>query len=1707
MSSYYTRVEGTLETGHTARADDIHLIQSNVREMIRNVIVDMFGDAFILGEEESAFKLYATNLHVDQTNLNYNDDVYWVSFYDRYFRQPIEIKKSSIESIRVDMINDTNITTTVYAELRNSNFELIKEANAVLSPTPNDSFQKVEFHFDEQHLPVGLYYFVIRPVDISSADLFRENNDDDIYITSDERHNAMPHEYNQNTLQTDIRNTIMPEHFCIRYDADGSYNHGLEASYDGSTYLQAKYLDETLVEAEIQEDEEYNPDLYFEETFSSGSVYLIDDECAAVIQGERVSPIDTHVSIPAPDDKGNRIDVISLNKDGELIVTNGTVFTDNEEKQYPVSPAGNLDIAYITNFIASANKVPAIEQDDTSNIIRQRDILERLRRVEKLTNYQKENNAPIRVEYNLVVDPILANNGVDNDAEIRGEGTFGCSTFTDANNNTIVTNSTMLNYAWSIIKNNYTYNVETQTTENGKITVWDTYTTPKKDKNYTTTTKGLYRYHAEVTDHSTTTEQPVKNLELTIQIKKGGTLKHSDKYTTNNKGEINLSLFSLKLAKGTYSVYTIYGNQKVKTKLIVNDKKDLKFKENTKHINVSLPKVSGVSVTNSLPEGVFAGNDSFYADNVDIDTEKGEVRIKKISNLTESYDVNDGRPLLKDTQGYTSSERVYTIKPEKQTSTFPAINVVFDREVYIKSITPYISGFKNITSFGILIFKNDIIKKTVSSRKEYKNAKKKTYNKTIGAGQVKKDNYDDAKFPTLYKSKYISLKDLVKKSGNYQVLKNQITFDNVNLDLEAGTYTIMICPKLKNGKKNGEIKIKQYLTKNDAVVYGMNTNVYGSSKLSKVRFDNLHIYDESWDIAIKHKTYKYYDKGVLISKPINTGVNFSACTITKNFIKPKNCDIKLYVSNNGGTTWVYAKNNSVKFSSGNSSFRWKIEMTSNSISTPKLKFNNTRKNAISFNLATAASYVEYEDYQSCYETPLMNANFITRQQTSSVTENTFTAWEFARIFMEDEELNSKIDILISYAHDNYSTAAGTDKSKWKPDIFFSTVFADLILDDFNQESINYDNYDGNVEYDEHNYRFKLNSNEIVHQTGGLTLASPNNSSVYDENMGIYYGDINAPEGTQMSKFFSYQYIDEKASPYTYEDNTGDSTHKYAGMHIVNGPYVKATYQKHDDVTGNYTSDDTIIGIRFNDGLDIDETVTHLTIGLMPHAVNRGNNVYTITNNTNMGDDDLLNDTSTTKTYFPAGTFKIALSLGKNGEIDATSNSAGKEIIINKDLYSDTYTEIDISLFDDLNDNSFDLNDFEGYSVSGINSIAIKAVDPTKTPMTMQKSDDQVTDADFIGIGRITTSSYNIRPYVPYMYTGSYKRLQWENIIPNETDKKKAAAFAMYSLGRVDAHTTSSAKVFYPIDNAKDINNSDTSTRTITSNNETIDGTISINRNTYANSTENPNGNALQVWGSSGTHRRKSKRWNYRLPWGQSTNQNYIKRQDNKISTFIYKGKEDNKDTWTEYVTTDTGNQTLFHLPGGVTGKLFKITTKIPYTIYDLIDIEYYIFSQYWTSTDTDKPENLVNTSGYNNVNKHSTNNNIIWTDGAFSKGELYIDLYETEDVTGEPIESFALPAWGRIATKSEVTNKVVHAWFKKRSSNTTVRAIVLRRENPRGFEKTDIKPIKLLLNDILFFNTGEEAALGPQMQIRIYPNNTTNMVNTKIRKIGGVYRL
>ena len=93
MPSYYNRVKGTLEVAKLAQSSDIHLIQSSVQTAISNVITDLFGPSFVLGEAENDLKLIPTALHVDQINENYNEEDQWISFYERYYRQTLMIER------------------------------------------------------------------------------------------------------------------------------------------------------------------------------------------------------------------------------------------------------------------------------------------------------------------------------------------------------------------------------------------------------------------------------------------------------------------------------------------------------------------------------------------------------------------------------------------------------------------------------------------------------------------------------------------------------------------------------------------------------------------------------------------------------------------------------------------------------------------------------------------------------------------------------------------------------------------------------------------------------------------------------------------------------------------------------------------------------------------------------------------------------------------------------------------------------------------------------------------------------------------------------------------------------------------------------------------------------------------------------------------------------------------------------------------------------------------------------------------------------------------------------------------------------------------------------------------------------------------------------------------------------------------------------
>ena len=217
--------------------------------------------------------------------------------------------------------------------------------------------------------------------------------------------------------------------FCAKMDSNGSYVEGLQVSNDGSYYVNANILNEFVTNFDHEDllaIDDNNYDLYFEQVYSVGNTYTIKPG-PAIINGEKVYPLDTHISINGPSSLGDRTDLVYMTADGKVNVKQGRVYNKDmkSDDNYPKIDNA-LKIAYITTYRNSAEQwscpncghtnvgnvsvcsncsynyvqnVPLIEQDDDNFITRNRDVLERVRRLEKKMNYTMDRNSPSRIKY------------------------------------------------------------------------------------------------------------------------------------------------------------------------------------------------------------------------------------------------------------------------------------------------------------------------------------------------------------------------------------------------------------------------------------------------------------------------------------------------------------------------------------------------------------------------------------------------------------------------------------------------------------------------------------------------------------------------------------------------------------------------------------------------------------------------------------------------------------------------------------------------------------------------------------------------------------------------------------------------------------------------------------------------------------------------------------------------------------------------------------------------------------------------------------------------------------------------------------------------------------------------------------------------------------------------------------------------------------
>lgn len=1716
MSSYYERVIENLASAKIARSEDIHLIQSNIQHAFMEMLKDVFGDC-ILDDDEDALKLIPTADHVDQSNKNYDEENDGISFYDTYLRQKITIEKSEIQSIRVQMMNESNISPTIFAEIRDMDMNLKKETNIILKPTTKEDtsvndFVNVDFIFNLQHLPVGDYYFIIRPVDLSAIDMAL--NGDEYYGSP---------------------NASM---FKVRYDIDGNYNEGLDASYNGTDYLPSNILPNVYDVEGMTEGRENNFDLYFEHIYSTGNTYTI-TPAGCLVMGQKTYPVDTHVTIDGPSKQGDRTDLVSLTDDGLLNVLKGTPYTG--EKIYPVETTG-LKIAYITTYQNSAetwtcpacgtvnngnlsnchvcdtttnNRIPLIEQNDESNITRQRDVLERLRRLEKKLDYQIQNNIPSRIKYTCPVDPTMAisakkvQQGTDSQNNpiyryVYPEDSYGLSTKTNSDGSTILTfdDNIQHTYSWSIINKVTTTKsktVKTSATITGtdvnmptkkpsKVKNNQLYTLKITKKMVTTTSKVKENSNKTSTQSYYTTTAGIKGLKVTFYIKKDGKVTKTIKNkTTNSKGEIQLNLWDYIKKKGSYTIVAKYDETKISNKITVKDKETLKVTQG-KSTPITITESTTPTTSTNVKDTTFTGNDSFYTENITVDSDKGEVFISKNQTSKKEYKNISNIPKKNNLK---TSNKTFTIQSSttSQQSEYGMMNFQVDKDIWINSITPGITNFSNIKAIKIVLFKNNKVFDLNSSRT--------SYIKYTDTKKAKNTN-----FPNVYESKWISLSKLStkknekkqetvnKKKIEYRriTLNEPYTFKTGEIELKAGTYSLLVLGKLDKTKVDGKIIVKQYHA-NDVGKYGAVSSVKGTYNPQKVFLEKHKLTNRTWELKINQCSQKLSNhEGTIVSKTVDTGDSIKQCAIESNFDIPagSGTDVEVFVSNNGGKTYIpiridssfikeqndkEVKNNIATFNGLGHEFKWKIIFHGNNDNgvSPKLKYSSKMKTAIKFTLTVAQSYIGYEDYGRCFSTPLLNANAITRTlaQNNNIT-NKFEEWEFCRLWMEDD-LNSTMDICFSYDNNDYTTNVNTTQENWGKGIFFSQVLSNLNIQDFSQNSIDYSNYNADVEYDENNFRFKYDPN--MYNMGETIIATPlafKTPETYDYN----YGDI-TDENIDMSSF-DYGLQDVST---IYKDNHDDSTQMYSGSHLITGPYFQAMYNpsvqktgedptcwSNDSLGSNYNSDACIIGVSFNNGLEIKDEYTSLNIDIFPNLrdcqeepnTTTGELKYDSTTGLPIQISEL---TDTTKYidqdnyyYIPANTLEIVVSLNPYGLIEDDNATYGKAYPITVPLRSCKHTPVSINLSD--------LYGSTIYSI-GIRVNTAKDDDGNflvgwKTDEDDERKNPSLHAGDILGIGNISFDSYNIKPYLPYIYTGNSSRWNW------------------------NALRSTQNSIAYIIYQSKDANNANLY---------------------YSYMPITKNGNAQGDYIAFGYDLYEKNKTTFIYKDYNETNVQ-VKRQENTNRIQIYEGDDNTTPIRT---STDLANSILFMLNSmDGTGSLFRINTDIDTTAYDWINIKY----------------NLEIVQSGQDITFKNNDNKIIKkkddgykSDMELMKGEVIFDLYDTRDIIGAtPIESLPLPAWGKIQERygqnewengEQIVDKTVNAWFKLHT-NATIKTIVLRRENPTN---RLIENLSIVLQDIVFLNTSSVPALGPQMQVRIYPENMDSLLNTKIRKFGCVYRL
>ena len=1095
MVSYYNHVTGNLYPGDIAKSEDIHHIQRNVQDSLKSLLNDHHEfQSYILGNRENDFVLTPASKilgrYLDTYSVPTDNDLIGLSLREYNYRQPIAKTKSSLYSIICKMGNNTQHDVPVTCELQDEAGNPIRSDTVILRA--NSDKVEYEFLFDVKNEPTafGVDMDLLKQEDgrhippRTEEGSYKEGVD---YSKDHETTKGASIGVNQlyvvfKALQIQINDLDMygrefkeelnDQSFLLYADKNGNYG------ALGNMYLEQGRANE------LYEKTPYA--LYFKDVYSTDINYVCSGG-EAIIGGEKVVCLDSHVTISGSSEYGNVLTLVYMDSSGHLRASNSkasinntsTKLEDWEREDSERLPLEYLLIAKVLVY-SDVYKEPLLIQDDTTQETRPRSHHERLRRLEKHLNWTVDVAVPPRLKYTLTGDDWVDSEGdeslmaamyknasKENDADkahyymtVDAEGHLIVKS---TESEVTVANVTFMNDEKSadttrIIPTELQPDIEKTTTKTTTTTTSSSSSDGGSEYLDMGTLEG-YVDPSSVDDIMARYKQGLANgaspqelanqLGLQYKAGSGSTVSGSSEPSTTTSESVSETEIIVKTAidsdvttSQTDAIFKNYDPDDLRKLNRIAEMKNIKLES----------KTGTITLKNKASTNTIATTDE-------------EAKETKFNPWDDSA---ENRPKDKNV---TPISRQYTITSRKDgendwESEFPAMTFYTDTQYNLTGLTIPITKFENCSGIRFYIWKR----------------------------QGPNDKTNTVWFEKrMYTSEIFSLEN-ARTDDKYQYMDDGFTinFDNGGLDLEQGQYVIVAVHIPKSGQ--GSCWVDTYKPENSK---DFCIRYYGAANAS--HFELKERYQEIWyNAASATGTKKSYEKegtfisGTVTLKEDSAPIAKVRTSIGKNEI-PKGCSITLYGDTGSGFQKLNTDSqevdqndkddgNETVMKGNRMSFRWKAELKGDEENTPKIEYDEEKKYAIQFTLvhespAVGDSSAAFEiDKNMCLTSKPFDGDGILREYLGDpnfdLQDNRFSNFEFARVWAKKQ---NNPNLVIDISGSDITETIKDSENKSHKFSAYSLHYADLTLNDFSKDSVDYSNYDVQMEEDENNMRLKLDT--------------------------------------------------------------------------------------------------------------------------------------------------------------------------------------------------------------------------------------------------------------------------------------------------------------------------------------------------------------------------------------------------------------------------------------------------------------------------------------------------------------------------------------------------------------------------------------------------------------------------------------------------------